>query len=298
MKKLNTEAVINTALFVGLTLGIAVILFVSVFTKIDNSGYVAQIAEPAKESDEVPEQVVSAPIVQEVTVSSAGAYTMDGRELYSFRSDKRWPIASITKLMTALVADDLFDPEDIVVITEEMIVGEGESGGFVVGESVSVEDLLDAMLLISSNDAASAIAIHYGEDAFVEQMNQLASDIGMAGTSYVDPTGLSVQNLSTVEDLRKLTKHIWETEPYIFKITQRETSIIVSLPTGFSRSITNINEFVGRGDFLGGKTGTIPEADQNLVSLFEVPGRAEPVIIIVLGATDRFQETRNILVDL
>jgi len=280
----------------GLILGVVIILFIVLFRETDSS-YVAQVVtEPTEE--EVVEQNTFSPIVQEVTVSAAGAYTMGGQELYNFRADKRWPIASVTKLMTALAADRLYlseKPYELIPITEEMVLTEGNSGGLKAGEVMVADDLIKAMMLVSSNDAAAALAIHYGEDAFVDEMNRIAIELGMVNTKLVDPTGLSVQNLSTVEDLRRLVKFIWEEESYIFEITQREGGVITDRAKGSSWRLESINEFSGRSDFLGGKTGSIPEAEGNLVSIFEVSERGEQVIIIVLGTEDRFLETENIL---
>jgi len=291
--KMNLATKISFA--VGLVLGIIVVLSIAVFRETD-SGYLAQVEDTVEEN--ILDRPVATPIIQEVSVSAAGAYTMDGTELYSFRPDKRWPIASITKLMTSLTADELFDLDEVIIITEEMVVTEGVAGGFRVGEHVRVGDLIESMLMVSSNDAAAALAIHYGEDAFVERMNQLAERIGMPDTSYVDPTGLSVQNLSTADDIRELARYIWENEPYLYKLSRRESGVVVDLKSGSSRKLSNINIFVGRDDFVGGKTGSTPEAEGNLLSLFEVEGRDDPVIIVVLGTKDRFGETENILDDL
>jgi len=283
----------------GLLFGIAIVLFATLFRGTESS-YIARIAgEPAEE--ETIEQVVASPIIQEVTLSAAGAYTIGGQELYSFRADKRWPIASITKLMTALVADRLYlseKPYEIIEITEEAVATEGDSGNLAAHELVRADDLIKAMMLVSSNDAAAALAEHYGEEAFVAEMNKTAVELGMTGTTFVDPTGLSVQNLSTVEDVRRLTKFIWDNYTYIFNISQRPRDTIIDRSDGSTWSLENINSFAGRSDFLGGKTGSIPEAEGNLVSIFSVPERNDEIIIIVLGTENRFLETEKILSDL
>jgi len=179
-----------------------------------------------------------------------------------------------------------------------MVETEGDSGNLGAGEILRADDLIKAMMLVSSNDAAAALAIHYGEEAFVEEMNKTAIELGMTDTSFVDPTGLSVQNLSSVEDVRRLTAYIWERQPYIFEITQNESGVVYDRARGSSRRFSSINEFSGRSDFLGGKTGTIPEAEGNLVSIFRLSNREETVIIVVLGTEDRFEETDKILSEL
>ncbi len=286
---------------IGLMLGVVVVLSIAVFRATDSS-YVAQVVVPAEENL-LSEPVIS-PIVQEVSVSASGAYTIDGGELYSFRADKRWPIASITKLMTAVVADKLYLSSsstaefEIIKITQEMVATEGNSGGLRAGETFRADDLIKAMMLVSSNDAGAALAMYYGEEAFVREMNTLARELGMTDTTFVDSTGLSVQNLSTIEDLRRLAKYVWEEQSYIFNISQRASDTIHDRTSGLGKRLVSINDFAGREDFLGGKTGSTPEAEGNLLSLFEVPGRAGPVVIIVLGTEDRFGETESILAEL
>lgn len=292
---------IKISFAVGLIFGVAVVLFITVFRATDSS-YVAQVVVPVEEN--ILQQPIISPIIQEVSVSASGAYTIDGGELYSFRADKRWPIASITKLMTAAVADKLYLSSsstaefEVIKITQEMVATDGVSGGLRAGEAFRADDLIKAMMLVSSNDAGAALAMHYGEEAFVNEMNALARELGMVDTTFADSTGLSIQNLSTIEDLRRLAKYVWEEQSYIFDISQRTSDTIRDRTSGLGKRLESINDFAGRDDFLGGKTGSTPEAEGNLLSLFEVPGRVGPVIIIVLGTEDRFGETEIILNDL
>jgi len=291
---------VKVSFLVGLVLGIVVVLSVAIFRETDSS-YVPRVEGPIEE--DIIGQPVSAPITEVLNISAAGAYTLDGSELHSLRADKRWPIASITKLMTAAVADKLYlsgevNDYELIKITEEMVSTEGISGGLQVGEIFRADDLIKAMMLVSSNDAAAALAMHYGEEAFVDEMNKFAIQLGMIDTNLADPTGLSVQNLSTVEDLRRLAKFVFEEQPYIFSISRRQSDSIVDRAHGARKRLDNINALAGTDEFLGGKTGSTPEAEGNLISIFEVSGRTDPIIIIVLGTDDRFGETEIILMSL
>lgn len=291
---------VKVSFTVGLILGVIVVLSVAIFRETD-SRYVSLVEEPVEE--DIIDLPSATPIIEVLNISAAGAYALDGSELYSLRADKRWPIASITKLMTAVTADKLYlsgevDEYELITITEEMIMTEGTSGDFQVGEIFRADDLVIAMMLVSSNDAAAALAIHYGEDAFVDEMNKFAAGLGMIDTNLADPTGLSVQNLSTVEDLRRLAKFVFEEQPYIFDVSRRQSDFIVDRVRGTRKNLNNINTFAGADGFLGGKTGSTPEAEGNLISIFEVSEGASPVIIIVLGTDDRFGETEKILMNL
>jgi len=188
--------------------------------------------------------------------------------------------------------------EDTIVITEDILETYGESAGFKLGERYTVNDLISAMMTVSSNDAAYALAAHFGEDDFISEMNLFAKNIGMKSTTFRDSSGLSPQNLSTVEDLYLLGKYIWENEPDIFSITRKKSATIHDVNTGFQHTLININKFAGRDDFLGGKTGQIPEAGGNLLSLFTYKTFNQPILIVVLGTDERFVETEKILMEL
>ena len=235
----------------------------------------------------------------QIGVSAAAAYLITSEEpLYIFRGEKQWPIASVTKLMSSLIARRLMPEAEIVTVDEKAVAAYGEAGDFKVGERFTAEDLVQAMLVVSSNDAAEALASHYGREKFIAEMNNLATVIGMTNTVFVDAMGLSPGNLSTPNDLNKLVQFIWSEDPEIFAITRSPTVNIIDIDDGQSRKLNNINLFAGRSNFLGGKTGQIPDSDGNLVSIFSVPDRSQPVVIIVLGAKDRFEETEKILIKL
>ena len=232
-------------------------------------------------------------------IRAAGAYLMtNGEPLYALGDKKVWPIASITKLMTAFVARQVIEPTEEIVIGKEAVAAFGDVGEFGVGEKFKADDLVKAMLISSSNDAAKALAMHYGEAEFVSEMNKVTREIGMSNTNFVDSAGLSPRNLSTANDIGILVRAIWASDPEIFAITRLPTTTIVDIDKGRSRKLYNTNIFAGRRDFLGGKTGQIPDSEGNLVSIFQVPLKSSPVIIVILGAEDRFKETEKILKEL
>ncbi|MDP3953627.1 MAG: serine hydrolase [bacterium] len=308
MKKAN-----NTVLFL---MGLALVVVMGVALSVNNTRQIE--AEPLAEVSDAPEldntslvadaqlakgstsqtNIDDAEIVEDQPAVAAGAYLMSGKQLTGWKVDKRWPIASITKLLSAYVAETLMDPDQSVVISQRAVDTVGTTGDFKLGELFSVRDLVKAMLIVSSNDAAAALSQNYGEEQFVAEMNAVASRVGMVNSRFVEPTGLSVQNQSTVEDLLKLVRYVWESDEEFFRITRQSTDIIVDTNTGVARQLININRFSARSDFLGGKTGTLPEADSNLISVFSVGGFSEPVVIVVLGSKDRFGETQKILLEL
>lgn len=225
---------------------------------------------------------------------SGGVYSITGTRVYSWNDEKRWPIASLTKLMTALVADDSMFPNKRVPVKEEYVkFAEDAAGTIFAGEEFTVSDLQKALLTVSSNVAAETLAGEYGRPAFIAKMNAYAANIGMENTYFADPSGLSVRNQSTATDLSKLVAFIYANKPGIFAVTRQTASNIYNWKSGETRPLGNINKFAGMPDFIGGKTGTTPESVGNLISVFKV-GQYFGRIIIVLGSEERFKETEKL----
>ena len=230
-------------------------------------------------------------------------YLHSSATAFERKTNGRWPIASITKLMTALVAADLGMLDKPITLTDAMIATEGDAGKFVSGEVMTGNDVLKGMLLTSSNDAAEAFAQTYGRDAFIRRMNAKAQELRMFDTHYVDPSGLSPMNQSTPEDLYRLADYLYTNHRDILDISRLKTATLVDLHTHRKRTVTTINTFAGktlsaasgRALFIGGKTGYITEAEGNgnLLSIFTVHN--QPFITIVLGSPDRFGETTSLL---
>lgn len=256
-------------------------------------------------------EVVSQPAIGDVGViaSSTGAtcgagigarlglvrYLNSDEVLFERNPENRWPIASITKLMTAIVASEHGLLTKDVTLTEDMLKAEGSAGNFKAGEVVGGNDVLKAMLLASSNDAAEALAQTHGRDAFIRLMNEKARELRMLDTKYVDPSGLSPQNQSTANDLYKLMEHLSDSHPELLQVTRQRSATISIVGTKTKRKIVNINTFAGQSNFIGGKTGYIVEAEGNgnLITLFT--HNNQPFVIVVLGSPDRFGETKSLL---
>ncbi len=212
-----------------------------------------------------------------------------GKQLLEFNPEKRHPIASITKLITSVIAADFVGFQKQVTLDENDIDQEGTMGDFKTGEIYTIGDLVKAMLITSSNDAAFAIAKFYGYKNFMDAMRDKISWLGMESTTVYDPTGLSQLNQSTAYDLQTLALHLIKKYPHLLELSHDKETEISEIKTGTKKVIKNINKFAGNLDFLGGKTGYTDEAGGNLLSIFDYEGNK--ILIIVLGADDRFGET-------
>jgi len=226
-----------------------------------------------------------------LNVESAVAKDLDSDfDFYRLNSDINWPIASLTKLMSSVVAVEKVGLEKKVVISDIAIATEGVAGDFSQDEVYRVGELLKAMLVASSNDAAVAVADFYGSDNFIKQMREKALELEMNQTSFMDPTGLSAINQSTVEDLEKLVSHIYKNHLSILKISDQPEVTLFEESQGSERKLLNINNFVhSRPEFIGGKTGYTDQAKGNLISIFSYKGHN--ILVIVLGTDDRFGQT-------
>ncbi len=218
--------------------------------------------------------------------------------LFERQPDIRWPIASITKLMTAVIALEQFSPSLVVNFSPTAVGTDGASGAFKVGEQFSVWDMVVAMLTVSSNDSAVALAEafpsaqHTPVADFLDVMQRKAGELGMTQTTFADPTGLSFLNQSTPRDLEKLAEYIADKHGEIFVATRQKSATILELTSRKTRQLANINSFAGTEGFLGGKTGFIDVSNGNLLSIFSVRGRE--IFVLVFGTQDRFLETEKV----
>ena len=262
-----------------------------------------QLASTSLDQREVNQPLNLAQFDLESRFFSALVADFNGRVYLVKNFDKRWPMASLTKLLTATLALENHNPEDRIELGSRAVMVEGGSGDFREGESYLVSDLIKAALIVSSNDAAFALAEKNDLDGFLSLMRAKAGVLNMENTSIFDPTGLSPLNQSTVEDLLKLVSYIYNTHFELFEISRQPSVDLIELTSRRRNYLVNINQFVGRNDFLGGKTGFLDESGGNLISIFkekieslpnELPLIERNIVVIVLGAEDRFVATDEI----
>jgi D-alanyl-D-alanine endopeptidase (penicillin-binding protein 7) len=206
------------------------------------------------------------------------------RVLYAKNTDAVVPIASITKLMTAMVTlDAKLSLDDMVVITKEDVDRiKGTTSRLGVGAMLTRRDLLRLALMASENRAAAALSRAYpgGREAFVGAMNRSATVLGMWNTEFVDGTGLSSRNVSTAEDLARLVRAA-HGYPLIREFST-DSQHTVTLFSGQKLQYANSNRLVKNQHWEIGlsKTGYISEAGRCLVLQAMIQSR--PVIIVLL----------------
>ena len=197
------------------------------------------------------------------------------------------PIASITKLMTALVAVEHINLDQRVFVTEPTFV-ESIIPRLADRQRVSMYSLLQLLLMESSNEAAEIIARQMGRDTFVEHMNRKAASIGLHDTTFGDASGLSNDNVSTLNDLLRLAQYIHNNRSFILELTADQYVPTAYVGDEFGE-LTNFNRLADLENFYGGKVGETNAAGQTSLTLhrFLVNGEERIVAIAVLGSQNR-----------
>ncbi len=220
-----------------------------------------------------------------------------GQVLWEENAQDRRSIASITKVMTALVF--LEDQPDLsqVVTMERSDVYAASTTYLRRNERVSLENLLHLTLIASDNAAARALArlSHGGTAAFVERMNEKAIELGLESTSFADPSGLNPENLSSAYDLSRLISFAAADQRMAPIMRTAEYKVATSRRT-FNIHSTNRLLMGGDVDVMGGKTGFITKAGYCLATMLRLP-TGNQVAVVVLGASSnngRFWETRHL----
>lgn len=251
-----------------------------------------------------------------ISITAQAAIVFDEREdkvLYEKNADVPLPLASITKLMLILVANEYLAPDTSVIISEQAIAQDGESG-LIAGDVWRARDLMDFTLIVSSNDGAEALAeaagsrirAHYPEapadnaTATIWRMNAKAKELGLTQTYYLDAHGLDESTsmagaYGSVRDMATLfayaASHALDA---ISATTYQHTDL--GKNHGSSLPADNTNDALGTiPGLIAGKTGYTDLAGGNLGIVFDA-GMGRPIVVVVLGATEdsRFTDVQTL----
>ncbi len=231
-------------------------------------------------------------------LSASGMLLVDlqsGQVLLSKQADLKRPMASLTKIMTALLILERHDLHEVASVPKIVADVRGSTIGVKTGESFTIEDLLKALLIPSANDAAYALAI---EDAgsvseFVERMNMRAKSLGLKNTHFSNPAGLdSDSQYSTARDLSRLTIAALKNKD--FRRIVRTKSASIATNAGAQFDLRNTNELLQKDDrVFGVKTGTTSGAGECLIVLFEEKKRE--YLLVLLGSNNRYTDSLSVL---
>lgn len=293
------------------------------------------VAEAETSSHDTPTVFLEAskPEADAVSLDSFAGIVLEARAVFVFDLKKRsvifsrdenekFPLASITKLMTALVAREGMSGSAVVTVTADDLSTEGDNG-LRAGERWRLEDILKMMLVISSNDAAHAVARFAGSDGqsayagdvnlarehFVQMMNAKAGALGLEHTEFFNESGLDIKHISedarevrragalgSARDTAVLIAELWGKYPEMLEITAEE-DVVVSSQDVAMHHLSNTNEIIGHiPGLVASKTGYTDLAGGNLAVIFDV-GVGNPVVAVVLGSTyqGRFDDMQKLV---
>lgn len=216
-----------------------------------------------------------------------------GATLYEKDPEVTLPIASLTKLATALVVERLVGLEDVIEIKAEDTKVPPYRAALAVGEHFKVRDLVKAMLISSANDAALALSRHAGAGDtafFVREMNRQAEALGMIHTAFTNPVGFDDEgHYSSAADLSLLVREFLEHKE-LLAITGLKQAVITSVPARKKHYVLTTNKLMLEDSAITGlKTGYTEEAKGNLIIL------SDSYYLIILGSDDREGEAKKIM---
>ncbi len=254
---------------------------------------IQQIQILQKEIQRVKALISKFKLEKEITAESYLAVNLsDNSVVFKKNIDQLYPIASITKLMGAVVAFENIDTNQTITLTEKMLEPLGYSPSLFLGLNVSAKNLLRAGLIQSTNDAVESLTYFLEEGEFLALMNQKAKELDMVNTFFYDSHGLNPSNRSTAPDIARLLTYIYENHPEILSIT-KDNNFWLPDPTGRLLKFKNVNNFYQIPEFIGGKSGYLPKAKQTMASLFNL--NEEPIAIILLYSKNRRTDILKIL---
>lgn len=251
-----------------------------------------------------PNQKIYLPIlVQEIEIpeiSAKSVFVIDrgrAKVLYERNSTERLVPASTVKLMTALVALDLYSPQEVLTVPEYCTEVEGAKAFFPPESQFLVNDLIYSMLVGSAGDSACVLASgKVNESEFVNLMNRKAKAIGMEDTRFSNPIGLDRVNgghFSTARDLYKLA-NISVANIFMKQVVGSSHFYLKSIDESYGVTLYNTNALLWQiPGSVGIKTGTTEDAGEVLV--YEFKDGKKDLVIIVMGSTDRFYDVRSLL---
>jgi D-alanyl-D-alanine carboxypeptidase len=251
------------------------------------AGFLPPSAVNSAPTPELPELTAKAWILYDATA---------GVVIAEQASDEERPMASVTKIMTALVVMDHAELDEQVRISDSAAAtGEAEIG-LVRGERWTVGDLLAAVMIRSGNDAAVALAEHVGGsvEGFAEMMNAKAQELGLSHTRFVNPHGLDADgHYTSAADLVVMAEQALA-DPYLSRLTRTSRITFKPDPSGVSRVAGTTNRLLGvYPGVVGVKTGYTGKAGLVLVSALERNGRT--LIGVVMGSEAHFEDSRRLL---
>lgn len=259
---------------------------------------------PLKSLTQIPKLEAFAPLPvktgksKEPSLGASSVLALDlstAKILYEKNADEKIPIASLTKIMTALIVLENYDQDEILTVPKEAT---GLLPGAVIylreGEKMTVSNLLYGLLLYSGNDCAYTLSSKIGEKKFVRLMNEKAKALGFKNTQFVDSAGLKGENVSTARELAFLFALALRNQNFS-KIVKTNEITITSVDKTISHPLKNTNKLLREYEgTYAGKTGYTEEAGHCLVTGTSRGGR-KILTVVMKSPKNQFEESKKLL---
>jgi len=234
----------------------------------------------------------------EISAESYLAADLDSGFVFAEKnSDEKLPIASLAKLMTALVVAENVDLRKSMLVEPEMLQVYGTTQGLEAGKRFRVVELFYPLLIESSDDAAEVLGYFLGRGKTIKMMNEKTKAILMGNTEFVDLRGFDAKNVSTARDLFHLARYILNNRPPLLEITKGKQVRSFGEVRFNVKDFWNENVFIDDPSFVGGKTGYLPQSKYTGIFIFKFlteDEKSRNIVIILLGSGDNQTDTQKI----
>ncbi len=257
------------------------------------------------------DKTASSSLCKLLTISAESFFVLEtnkqGQEkiILEKNSQSKLPQASITKLMTYLVATDFYKNDQPIKISKDIISQPESLGNLNEGEILEVKELIPMMLIESSNDAAFALTKLIGQEGFVELMNLKVKELGLKNTYFYNPTGIDPEalnqpaekiNYSSALDIALLTKYLIFSQPDFLKIVSQKEYPLYQTNGKLHHILKNTNELLQKmPTVIGGKTGTTDRAGECLMIIMKGKSPDDYFVGVVLNSKSRFEDMETLL---
>ena len=237
----------------------------------------------------LPKRNWNVPFLELQTQAALAIKTDGSRVYYNKNVEMQRSVASLTKLMTAIIVLENYNLDEVIKIPLSAVRRESARGDLKLDESITIRSLLNIMLIDSSNDAAFALAERRAD--FVSLMNKKTRELGLANTHFSNPDGLDEPgNYSSALDIEKIFSYLINTYPEAFEILKTKNMVVYSADGKIEHRLKNTNELLGKvSEVVAGKTGYTDGAGGSLILL------TNNIITVVLGSPDRFGESEKLI---
>lgn len=250
-----------------------------------------------------PKTIQQCPILAESALVVSTAERDRETIIFQKKESQKMPIASLTKLMTAIVASEFYHSSNRIEISAAAVKQEEGTGNLEIGEILQVQDLLAIMLIESSNDAAFALTQPMGVEGFTALMNLKAKDMGLENTHFFNPSGLEPDNpqdkkvnYSTAQDLVKISKYLIVEHPFLLDILSQKVYPLYFESGVLHHILKNTDELLGEiPEIIGGKTGWTERAGGCLILILKGKIPNTYFINVILNSPDRFEDMRKLI---